>query len=70
MSECGLSSDEIRCLRMWFRNAIAEAEMKEAGQRLSGWFAQDGSAVHRHQAGRRRARRLVPASHAKEAQAV
>lgn len=34
MNETVLTNDEIRCLRMWFRQAIARVEMEEAKNAL------------------------------------
>ncbi len=52
MDDMELTADERRCLRMWFRQAIAQVEMEEAKRALLAEHASSPNA-HTRYAGRR-----------------
>lgn len=60
MNDMELTSDERRCLRMWFRQAIAHVEMEEAKRALLAEQATTRNA-HSKFAGRRTRRSRLTA---------
>lgn len=60
MNDMELTSDEKRCLRMWFRQAIAHVEMEEAKRALLTEHATTRN-VHSKFAGRRTRRSRLDA---------
>lgn len=60
MNDTELTIDEIRCLRMWFRQAIAHVEMEEAKQALLAEHATTRNA-HSKVTGRRTRRSRLSA---------
>ena len=64
MSEMTLTSEEKRCLQMWFRQAIAHVEMEETKARMQNWFADDKVRTSHHApTPARRARRTAYSAH-------
>ncbi|MBI1270134.1 hypothetical protein GC174_06865 [bacterium] len=62
MNDEVLTADERRCLRMWFRQAIAQAEQQDLAATLynehyGNEAESDTPANHRHSVARRRSRR-------------
>lgn len=53
MEDMGLTADERRCLRMWFRQAIAHVEMEEAKRALLAEDQNVTKTAHPKYAGRR-----------------
>lgn len=53
MDDMGLTADERRCLRMWFRQAIAIVEMEEAKRALLAEDQTTTRGAHPKYAGRR-----------------
>ncbi|MBZ0188528.1 MAG: hypothetical protein K8F91_19930 [Candidatus Obscuribacterales bacterium] len=68
MNDDVMSPDEIRCLRMWFRQAIAQVEQQEVTSAIAAEkkLAQVPGKGHRHSAIRRRSRVNRAAPHLKE----
>ncbi|MCA9814817.1 MAG: hypothetical protein R3C24_13875 [Cyanobacteriota/Melainabacteria group bacterium] len=67
MNDEVLTADERRCLRMWFRQAIAQAEQQDVAATLynehyGNEAESDTPATHRHTVARRRSRkgRMIP----------
>lgn len=58
MTKAELTSEERRCLQMWFRHAIAELERNEATDRLISWQASEPVSGHRQQVVRPRRGRV------------
>lgn len=66
MSEFGLTSEERRCLQMWFRQAINQLETEELSEQLIRRHQQeDATTGHRPPLNRRRTRRWQ-AAHSRE----
>ncbi|MBX9688294.1 MAG: hypothetical protein K2X27_16415 [Candidatus Obscuribacterales bacterium] len=61
MNEMDLTDDERRCLRMWFRQAIAHVEMEEAKRALLSEHAGSSRSSHSKFAGRRTRRSRLTA---------
>lgn len=53
MNDVELTSDERRCLRMWFRQAIAHVEMEEAKRALLAEHAPEANTHNNKVVGRR-----------------
>lgn len=53
MNDTELTSEERRCLRMWFRQAIAHVEMEEAKRALLAEHAESTGNSHSKVTGRR-----------------
>jgi hypothetical protein len=66
MSEFGLTNEERRCLKLWFRQAMAEVEREEATTELIQWFGDGEGPGHRSQTSRRRTRRVMQTPHSRE----
>jgi hypothetical protein len=66
MSEFGLTSEERRCLQMWFRQAINQLETEELSEQLVRRHeTEEATTGHRPVLNRRRVRRS-PAPHSRE----
>ncbi len=66
MSEAALTKDEIRCLQLWFRQALSEVERAEVAGSLikRHGIAAEGDGGHRDNPVRRRVPRgLLPVHH-------
>ncbi len=66
MSEYALTTEERRCLKLWFRQAMAEVEREEATAELIQWFGEGDTPGHRSQTSRRRTRRVMQSPHGRE----
>ena len=70
MTEARLTKEERRCLKMWFRQAIAELERNEASERLIRWHRSEPVTGHRQQVTRPRRGRLNQPIHNNKIAAV
>ena len=68
MSDIGLTNEEKRSLKLWFRQAIAEVEMAEVSWQLIRRHGLETATTtgHRSQISRRRAPRSPQVEHRKE----
>jgi hypothetical protein len=66
MEDTALTLEEKNCLRLWFRQAIAQVEIEEAKTSLLKFYAPEHSATHRISPVRKRSARSVQPVHAKE----
>jgi hypothetical protein len=68
MNQPKLTSDEIICLRSWFRQAISTIEVKEATSLFinNRKILEGQNDIHRAPVARRRAKRAFVTGHSKE----
>ncbi len=66
MEESALTLEEKNCLRLWFRQAIAQVEMEEAKASLLKFYAPEHAHTHRVSPVRKRPARSTQPVHVKE----
>jgi len=66
MADSALTLEEKNCLRLWFRQAIAQVEMEEATASILEFYLPEKSASHRVSPVRKRPSRKVQPAHIKE----
>jgi hypothetical protein len=66
MSNTTLTNDEKRCLQMWFRQAIVEAERRDALRNITAFYAEGEARQGHHAPVGRRTTRQTHATHTKE----
>lgn len=64
--ETGLTLEEKNCLRLWFRQAIAQVELEQAQANMLKLYPPEKDAAHRVSPARKRPSRSIQPSHNKE----